>query len=73
MDNGLVIWRRNLLEVAKMTAEVKKSKYLLHVIVMAVITFGFRFLPGPGTVTSYGMAVLGVFLGLVYGWTFLGL
>ena len=56
-----------------MTTEGKKSKYLLHLLVMVVITFGFRFLPCPGNVTSYGMAVLGVFLGLVYGWTFLGL
>lgn len=56
-----------------MSTEVKKSKYVIHLIIMTVITFGFRFLPCPGTVTSYGMSVLGVFLGLVYGWTFLGL
>lgn len=60
-----------------MSAETKSGglphKYLLHTIIMVVITFGFRFLPCPGSVTPYGMAVLGVFIGLVYGWTFLGL
>ena len=60
-----------------MSAETKSGglphKYLLHTIIMVVITFGFRLLPCPGSVTPYGMAVLGVFIGLVYGWTFLGL
>ena len=60
-----------------MSTEAKSGglphKYLLHTIIMVAITFGFRFLPCPGSVTPYGMAVLGVFVGLVYGWTFLGL
>ena len=51
----------------------KKDLYALHIVIMAVIMFGFRLLPAPGTVTPYGMAVLGVFIGLVYGWTFIGL
>lgn len=59
-----------------MSAETKQGfqhKYLLHTIVMVVIAFGFRLLPCPGTVTPYGMAVLGIFISLIYGWTFLGL
>ncbi len=59
-----------------MSAETKQGfqhKYLLHTIVMVVIAFGFRFLPCPGSVTPYGMAVLGIFISLIYGWTFLGL
>ena len=59
-----------------MGTEAKKEKkdlYALHIVIMAVIMFGFRLLPAPGTVTPYGMAVLGVFIGLVYGWTFIGL
>ena len=60
-----------------MSAETKSGglphKYLLHTIIMVALTFGFRLLPCPGSVTPYGMEVLGVFVGLVYGWTFLGL
>lgn len=59
-----------------MSAETKQGfqhKYLMHTIIMFVIMFGFRLLPCPGSVTPYGMAVLGIFIGLVYGWTFLGL
>ena len=51
----------------------KKDKYVLHWAVMVIIAFGFRFLPCPETVTPYGMAVLGIFISLIYGWTFLGL
>lgn len=59
-----------------MATETKKGfshKYLMHVIIMIAITFAFRLIPPPGTVTPYGMAVIGVFVGLIYGWTFLGL
>lgn len=51
----------------------KKSKYPLHFAVMLIIMFCFRFIPPPGSVTPYGMAVLGIFLGLIYGWTFINL
>ncbi len=51
----------------------KKNLYVVHLIIMAIIMVGFRLVPPPGTVTTYGMAVLGVFLGLVYGWTFIDL
>lgn len=49
------------------------GKTLLHTAVMCVLMFGFRFIPPIGTVTEYGMAVLGVFLALIYGWSFIGL
>lgn len=52
-------------------AKEKKSMYLIHVCIMVAICFGFRFLPCPGSVTPYGMAVLGVFASLIYGWTFI--
>lgn len=54
-------------------AKEKKSMYLIHCIVMVAIAFVFRVLPCPGTVTPYGMAVLGVFVSLIYGWTFIDL
>ncbi len=51
----------------------KKNLYVVHLMMMAIIMIGFRLIPPPGAVTTYGMAVLGVFLGLVYGWTFVDL
>lgn len=54
-------------------AKEKKSKYVLHIIIMIAIAFGFRLLPCPGSVTPYGMAVLGVFVSIIYGWTFIDL
>lgn len=51
----------------------KKDRTYLHFIVMVAIMVLFRFIPGPGGVTAYGMAILGIFIGLIYGWTFMGL
>lgn len=31
--------------------------------------FLFRFIPPFGTITSYGMAIIGIFIGLIYGWS----
>lgn len=49
----------------------KKDLFYLHVIIYFLLTFGVGLLPPIG-VTAYGMKIIGVFLGLVYGWTFLG-
>ena len=51
----------------------KKDRYAIHLFVTLIIMAVFRFIPPPGSVTSYGMAILGVFIGLIYGWTFIGL
>lgn len=48
-------------------------KYYLHSAIVFVIMFGFSLLPNIGPVTDYGMQVLGIFLGCLYGWTFVGL
>lgn len=48
----------------------KDVKYYLHSIIMLLIMFGFGYLPEIGSITDIGMKVLGVFLGLVYGWMF---
>lgn len=58
-----------------MAAEAQKTKslYPLHFAVMLILMFGFRLIPPPGSVTPYGMAVLGIFIGLIYGWTFINL
>lgn len=56
-----------------MSEAKKKDRSYLHFIVMVAVMVLFRFIPGPGGVTAYGMAILGIFIGLIYGWTFMGL
>lgn len=43
-------------------------KYVHFVVVLAFM-FLFRFLPPFGPITPYGMAIIGIFIGLIYGWT----
>lgn len=47
--------------------------YYMHSMVTLTILFGFHLLPPIGPLTSLGMEILGIFLGLVYGWTFVSL
>ena len=49
-------------------AEKFNMKYVHFVIVLAFM-FLFRFVPPFGTVTPYGMAIIGIFIGLIYGWS----
>lgn len=49
------------------------KKNLIHCAVMVILTFGIGFLPPlGGQITQLGMKILGVFVGMLYGWTFLG-
>ncbi len=48
----------------------KKDLLWIHVLVTAFFMFGFGTLPAPGPLTPLGMKMLGVFLGLIYGWSF---
>lgn len=59
-------------EIAKEKMNVNK-KVIVHTFIMCLLMFGFRFVPPFSTVTPYGMGVLGVFLGLIWGWSFVGL
>ncbi|MBP3626080.1 MAG: hypothetical protein J6J05_09690, partial [Peptococcaceae bacterium] len=43
-------------------------KYVHFAVVLAFM-FLFRFVPPFGTITPYGMAVIGIFIGLIYGWS----
>lgn len=43
-------------------------KYI-HFAIVCAFMFLFRFIPPVGTVTPYGMAVIGIFIGLIYGWS----
>ena len=50
----------------------KNTAYYINCLIFVAITFGVGFLPAFGQITPMGMKVLGVFLGLIYGWIFLG-
>ncbi len=56
-----------------MPVDKKKDLFYVHVIITVLFMFGFGFLPAPEPVTPVGMKMVGVFLGLIYGWTFSGL
>lgn len=53
-------------------SEAKKFdvKYI-HYLVTAIIIIGCHFMPQMGPITPMGMAVMGTFIGVIYGWTFL--
>ncbi|MGI6224735.1 MAG: SLC13 family permease [Peptococcales bacterium] len=51
----------------------KETVYYLHTLIFLIITFGFGYLPTFSTVTEMGMKILGIFLGALYGWIFIGL
>ena len=59
---------------ATVTAARKNGLYALHNVIMLALTFGIGFLPPPqsGSITPLGMDVLGVFVGALYGWIFIG-
>ena len=40
--------------------------------IVLLFMFGFRFLPPIGDITPYGMAVLGILIGAILGWSFDG-
>lgn len=48
---------------------VKKNANIIHYIITALLIFGGAYVPPIAPITPTGMAVLGVFLGAVYGWT----
>ena len=51
----------------------KSTMFWIHNVIMIAVTFGVGLIPPiGGDITPFGMRVLGVFLGILYGWTFLG-
>ena len=57
-------------------AEVVKKKLdlqLVHLIIVAIIIIGFGYVPTFSTVTPFGMQAIGCFLGIIYGWIFIGM
>lgn len=48
----------------------KDIKFYIHVAITLLLMFGFGLLEPFGQITPLGMKMLGIFLGLVYSWTF---
>ena len=56
------------------TLSTRKPIYYVHSIISLLIMLCFGFLPPlGGDITPYGMKIIGVFLGLLYGWIFIEL
>lgn len=49
------------------------KSYYLKIAVFFLIMYGFGFLPALEPLTPMGMKVIGIFLGLIFAWTTLGL
>lgn len=47
------------------------AKYWINVLIMLFFYFGFGFLPPFGGIPQVGMQVLGVFIGMIWGWMFI--
>jgi sodium-dependent dicarboxylate transporter 2/3/5 len=48
-------------------------KYYIHSLIVIILMFGFPMLPTIDPLTDLGMHVAGIFLGCLYGWTFVGI
>ncbi|MBQ2775878.1 MAG: hypothetical protein IJB37_05455 [Peptococcaceae bacterium] len=53
-------------------AESSKNNSIIAYVNLAIVLFfmfGFGHIPAPAPLTQYGMAITGIFIGVVYGWT----
>ena len=46
----------------------QKKVNIIHYLIVAAFCLGFRFVPGVLGITEQGMAILGCFIGAIYGW-----
>lgn len=46
----------------------QKKVNIIHYLIVAAFCLLFRFVPGPLGITAQGMAILGCFIGAIYGW-----
>ncbi len=51
------------------TLRKKSSTYWINITITLIIMIGFGFLPAPTPITPFGMQMLGIFFGMVYGWS----
>ena len=52
------------------TKPVNLTKHYINVAIILFFFFGFGHLPAIGSITQTGMEVLGVFIGMIWGWMF---
>lgn len=45
----------------------------IHILIILFFMFGFRFIPPIGSLTEISMQVIGVFVGVIYGWITVGI
>ena len=50
------------------TAKTKNTWWYINSILVILLTIGIGYLPPFGQITPLGMKVLGVFIGVLYGW-----
>lgn len=51
------------------TVQRRNNTQIVHFAIVCLFMFGFRFLPPIGTITPWGMQTIGIFIGILYGWT----
>ena len=51
-----------------MSSIQKNDRKVIHSIISIAIMILFRFIPAPAPITPYGMSIIGIFLGTIYGW-----
>ncbi len=49
---------------------VKRNLLPLHIVIMFTLIIGFHFVPPAAGITQGGMNLIGIFLAMLYGWTF---
>lgn len=48
-----------------------KPSYWIHVIITLILMLGIGYLPAPDPITPFGMKIIGIFVGMIYGWSVL--
>lgn len=59
---------KNVIGEEKEKTLMKTKKYYLHSVITVLLMALIRFLPSFGSMTPMGMAILGIFVGALYGW-----
>lgn len=58
--------------MSKKAIQMNSVQEIFVFVISLTFMFLFRFIPPFGTVTPYGMALLGIFIGVIFGWCFGG-
>ena len=54
-------------------SNIKIVKYYFHTAIVFILMFGFPMLPTIYPLTDYGMQIVGIFLGCLYGWNLISI